>query len=112
MKLILVRGIPGSGKTSFAYRQFPGVFHVENDMFLMHDGKYCWSKDIVKQALRWGLAIFGIRSAYNFLRSSISTISQYNEQVATDIEKNLDDISKSIEVVISILSPAGILSPT
>ena len=43
-------------------------------------------KDITRNALRWALAIFGIRSAYNFLRNSIGIISTYNEQVATDIE--------------------------
>lgn len=52
-----IRGAPGSGKTSFAYRQFPGVFHVENDMFLMHDGKYCWSKESVKQAISWCMSM-------------------------------------------------------
>lgn len=41
---------------------------------------------LVKTALRWALAIFGVRSAYNFIRSSISTLSQYNEQIGTDIE--------------------------
>ena len=41
---------------------------------------------VIKKVVRWGLAVFGIRSAYNFIRSSISTLSQYNEGIATDIE--------------------------
>lgn len=41
---------------------------------------------ITKKVTRWGLAIFGIRSAYNFVRQSMSTLSQYNEQMATDVE--------------------------
>ena len=62
-------------------------------------------KGIVKSALRWGLAIFGIRSAYNFLRSSISTISQYNEQVATDIEYIRFALASTLEpVVIRIIN--------
>ncbi len=64
------------------------------------DGVKNSMKDIVKQALRWGLAIFGIRSAYNFLRSSISTISQYNEQVATDIEYIRFALASTLEPVI------------
>ena len=64
------------------------------------DGVRNSMKDIVKQALRWGLAIFGIRSAYNFLRSSISTISQYNEQVATDIEYIRFALASTLEPVI------------
>lgn len=44
------------------------------------------TSQVIKSVARWALAIFSIRSAYSLLRSSISTISQYNEQVATDIE--------------------------
>lgn len=43
-------------------------------------------KSILKTVGKWAIAVFGVRSAYMFVRSSISTISQYNKQVATDIE--------------------------
>ena len=39
-----------------------------------------------KKVAKWALAIFSVRSAYSFIRNSISTISQYNEQIGTDIE--------------------------
>ena len=42
--------------------------------------------NIVQKAIKWGLAVFSIRSAYSFIRSSISTISQYDTQLATNIE--------------------------
>lgn len=51
--LRICRGWPGSGKTTFAIKHFPGIFHVENDMFLMRGGKYTWSKDRVKMAINW-----------------------------------------------------------
>lgn len=35
---------------------------------------------------KWALAIFGVRSAYNFLRQSASTLAQYNDQIASDLE--------------------------
>jgi predicted kinase len=38
MKLTLVRGLPGSGKSTYAKKL--GVFHVEADMFCMMDGEY------------------------------------------------------------------------
>ena len=41
---------------------------------------------IIKKVTRWGLAIFGVRSAYMFVRQSMSTLSQYDEQMATDLE--------------------------
>ena len=35
-RLYLVRGLPGSGKSTFA--KSLGIFHIENDMYLMHNG--------------------------------------------------------------------------
>lgn len=51
--LSLFRGYPGSGKSTAAQKLFPGVVLFENDMFLMRDGKYCWSKERVKDAINW-----------------------------------------------------------
>ena len=51
--LHLFRGTPGSGKSTAAHRMFPNIVRFENDMFLMRDGKYCWSKDDVKDAIVW-----------------------------------------------------------
>lgn len=56
--------------------------------------------DILKKVTKWGLAIFGIRSVYSFIRSSISTISQYNEQLATDVEYIKYALANSLEPVI------------
>ena len=35
---------------------------------------------------RWALGIFAIESAYGFVRQAMSSVSQYNEQIATDVE--------------------------
>lgn len=40
---------------------------------------------ILKKVAKWGLALFGIRSAYSFISRSMSTLSQYNEQIGTDL---------------------------
>lgn len=50
-RLILVRGLPGSGKTTFA--KSLGIFHVEQDMRLMRDGRYEWSKETVTDAVHF-----------------------------------------------------------
>lgn len=43
-------------------------------------------ESIIKKVTRWGLAVFGVRSAYMFIRQSMSTLSQYDEQMAVNIE--------------------------
>ena len=55
---------------------------------------------VIKKVTRWGLAVFGIRSAYNFVRGSISTLSGYNEQLATDIEYIRFALASTLQPVI------------
>lgn len=50
-QLIIVRGLPGSGKSTVA-KSF-GALHVESDMFFMNDYQYKWSGDKVSNAHRW-----------------------------------------------------------
>lgn len=62
-KLILVRGAPGSGKTTFVNRLISrcptsikmgrGIVHWENDMFFLQNGKYEWSKERLPDAIEW-----------------------------------------------------------
>ena len=41
---------------------------------------------VIKKFVKWGLAIVGIRSVMSFIRSSMSTLSQYDKQLATNLE--------------------------
>lgn len=43
-------------------------------------------EDTTKKISKWALALFGIRSAYNFIRNSVSTLSQYDEQMGVNVE--------------------------
>lgn len=56
-KLVVVRGYPGSGKTHYASTHFPGIFHVENDMYFMRNGEYSWSKDELQDAIKWCISM-------------------------------------------------------
>ena len=51
-KLTLIRGLPGSGKSTFAKRNYSCLI-LENDMFHMHGGKYEWSKESMPDAISW-----------------------------------------------------------
>lgn len=56
-KLILVRGIPGSGKSTFA-KQFKDCVHVESDQFCMQGEKFVWNESEHKanQMRCWNMA--------------------------------------------------------
>ena len=49
--LYIVRGLPGSGKSTKA-KSF-GCLHVEADMFFIQDSEYKWSGDRVQAAHNW-----------------------------------------------------------
>jgi predicted kinase len=49
--LYIVRGIPGSGKSTFA--KSLGSVHFEADMFFMKDGEYKYDMFKIKEAHKW-----------------------------------------------------------
>lgn len=51
-KLTLIRGIPGSGKSTYAKDHYNCLI-LENDMFHMRDGQYMWDKDSMPDAIDW-----------------------------------------------------------
>lgn len=55
---------------------------------------------VVKKVGKWALAVFGVRSAYMFIRQAMSTLSQYNEQLASDIQYIKYAIATTLEPII------------
>ena len=41
---------------------------------------------IISKVGKWALAVFGVRSMYNFVRQAASTIGQYDKQIGADIQ--------------------------
>ena len=58
------------------------------------------TENILKKVARWGLAIFGVRSAYMFIRQSMSTLSQYNEKIGADIQYIRFALASSLQPLI------------
>lgn len=55
-KLILIRGIPGSGKSTYAKTHYvsKGFEHYEADMFFIDEqGNYSWDKNKIHLAHQW-----------------------------------------------------------
>ena len=61
------------------------------------------TENIIKKVVKWGLALFSIRSAYNFIRGSVSTLSQSNEQIGTDIEYIRWALATAIKPIIEFI---------
>lgn len=57
----------------------------------------------VKSVGRWALGIFAIESAYGFVTSMINTISNENEQIATDIDYMKSAIASSLKPLVESL---------
>ena len=51
-ELVIIRGIPGSGKTTMA-KSYQGYSHYEADMFFMKDGVYNFDRAKIKNAHNW-----------------------------------------------------------
>ncbi len=48
MKLILIRGVPGTGKSTYAELNYPSYLHFEADTFMCDErGVYCWDKSLL-----------------------------------------------------------------
>ena len=51
-KLVLIRGLPGSGKSTIA-KSMAGYKHYEADMYHMVDGEYVFDFNNIKKAHEW-----------------------------------------------------------
>lgn len=53
-ELVLIRGLPGSGKSTMAkVLALVGYAHFEADMFFMQDGAYCYDRTRIRDAHAW-----------------------------------------------------------
>ena len=57
----------------------------------------------VSKVGKWALAVFGVRSAYMFVRQSASTLAQYNDQIADDLEYMQFALASMLQPVIERL---------
>jgi len=57
-------------------------------------------ENVTKKVVRWGLAIFGVRSAYMFVRQAMSTLSQYDKQLASNLSYIRFALASALEPLI------------
>lgn len=56
---------------------------------------------VIKKVGKWGLALFGVRSAYMFIRQAMSTLSQYNQDMANKIQTIKTALATALEPIIT-----------
>ena len=49
---MIVRGFPGSGKSTYVMREYTGLMFFETDMFNIVNGQYVWTVDRSREAIR------------------------------------------------------------
>ena len=52
-RLQIIRGLPGSGKTTLAVKRYPHLFRLETDMFFTRGGRYVFTKQRNQEAVAW-----------------------------------------------------------
>ena len=57
-------------------------------------------KGVINKVIRWGLAIFGIRSAYMLVRNAMNTIMSEDEQLKADIDYMKNLLAYALEPVV------------
>lgn len=50
-RMLIVRGLPGSGKSTYVHKNYPGLFLLETDMFNMVNGQYQWTRERSRVAI-------------------------------------------------------------
>lgn len=58
---------------------------------------------VTKKVARWALAFIGVRSAISLIRQSFSTLSQYDDQMATDVEYIRYAIANTLRPVVEFI---------
>jgi len=58
---------------------------------------------VLKQVKKWGLAIFGIRSAYMAIRQAMSVLSSVDEQLKTDLQYIRIAMATALEPIVKII---------
>lgn len=61
------------------------------------------TSNVIKKVGKWALAIFSVRSAYMLVRRAVSTLSQYNEDLANKIQSIQLILASALEPIINRL---------
>lgn len=76
-----------------------GFDNIKNSVDKINNG----ISGVIKKVIKWSLAVFSVRSAYNLIRQASSTLAQYNEQYASNLEYLRFVLAQTIAPVLQFL---------
>lgn len=88
--LQIIRGLPGSGKTTLALKRYPHLFRLETDMFFYSKGAYRFSMKRNGIALRWFLYEVELLCSWNVDFVATGVFSAHTERLQETISCALD----------------------
>lgn len=59
--------------------------------------------NITKKVVKWSLSVLGIQGAFSFIKSSMSTIAQNDQQLATDLQYMKTVLAYAIEPIVRVI---------
>lgn len=94
-KLVIVRGLPGSGKSTYAKNNYPDTFRVESDMYHVRNGVYTfdthaynkrehWVKNTIRMALCGGMDV--VTSCVYGHAKKIQALKELADEFNADLE--------------------------
>ena len=102
--LILIRGVSGSGKTTYARKllqQHDNLVHLEADMYFYNDNQYIFNSSKLKQAHSWCLS-----NTTQCLKDGKSVVVSNTFTQKWEIQPYLD-VAKLYNVDINIMKAIG-----
>lgn len=103
LHLTLVRGLPGSGKTTFAAQlaKQNNLNHFEADMFFYQNGKYQFDGTKIKDAHRWCLL-----STINSLQLGCSCVVANTFTTQKEMQPYID-LARVFNITLTVIETAG-----
>lgn len=97
-RLQIIRGLPGSGKTTLALTKYPFLMRLETDMFFYREGAYRFTMENNKKAVKWFLKQIDNYCNQGFDFVTTGVFSAHTERLSKAVDTAL---KKGYEVYIS-----------
>ena len=100
-ELILVRGLPGAGKTTYAKSAFPNHFYCDADSYFLNNGIYNFDLKRIGKAHEFCRNLAKVQLADNksiVIANTFTTIREIDDYIS-EIKPNADVIIRVIHVI-------------